>query len=201
MLLGGVAWIGSHDLDPARPLPSNKPTLEVQAVSLDWRWLFIYPNQGVASVNRLVAVAGAPIHFTLTSASVMNAFFIPQLGSMIYTMNGMTTQLNLQADKPGTFRGLSSHFSGDGFANMYFEVVAISVERFNEWIEAARNKSPPLDAETYVSLTRPSLNIGEFTFRAADPELFQKIVAQKLPPGPGPTMGRPFLGVSPRTER
>jgi cytochrome o ubiquinol oxidase subunit 2 len=88
-LLGGVAWIGSHDLDPARPLPSNKPTLEVQAVSLDWRWLFIYPNQGVASVNRLVAVAGAPIHFTLTSASVMNAFFIPQLGSMIYTMNGM----------------------------------------------------------------------------------------------------------------
>jgi cytochrome o ubiquinol oxidase subunit 2 len=121
-LLGGVAWIGSHDLDPARPLPSNKPTLEVQAVSLDWRWLFIYPNQGVASVNRLVAVAGAPIHFTLTSASVMNAFFIPQLGSMIYTMNGMTTRLNLQADKPGTFRGLSSHFSGDGFANMYFEV-------------------------------------------------------------------------------
>ena len=107
MLLGGVAWIASHDLDPAKPLASNTPPLEVQVVSLDWKWLFIYPNQGVASVNQFVVPAGAPIHFSLTSASVMNAFFIPQLGSMIYTMNGMTTQLNLQADAPGTFRGLS----------------------------------------------------------------------------------------------
>ncbi|MGH6840928.1 MAG: hypothetical protein ACREDV_02385, partial [Methylocella sp.] len=105
MLLGGVTWIGSHDLDPARPLTSNTPPLEVQVVSLDWKWLFIYPAQGVASVNRLVVPAGTPIHFSLTSASVMNAFFIPQLGSMIFTMNGMTTQLNLQADAPGTLRG------------------------------------------------------------------------------------------------
>src|SRR3984893_14428276 len=96
MLLGGVAWIGSHDLDPAKPLPSNTPALEMQVVSLDWKWLFIYPSQGVASVNRLVVPAAVPIHFSLTSASVMNAFFVPQLGSMIYTMNGMTTQLNLQ---------------------------------------------------------------------------------------------------------
>ncbi len=105
MLLGGVTWIGSHDLDPAKPLASNTPPLEVQVVSLDWKWLFIYPEQHVASVNQLVVPAGVPVHFSLTSASVMNAFFIPQLGSMIYTMNGMTTQLNLQADAPGTFRG------------------------------------------------------------------------------------------------
>ncbi len=118
ILLGGVAWIGSHDLDPAKPLTSDTPPLEIQGVSLDWKWLFIYPNHRVASVNELVVPAGVPIHFSLTSASVMNAFFIPQLGSMIYTMNGMTMQLNLRADAPGTFRGLSSHYSGDGFSDL-----------------------------------------------------------------------------------
>ena len=104
MLLGGVAWIGSHELDPAKPLASDDASRSrSQVVSLDWKWLFIYPEQGVASVNQLVVPAGVPLHFSLTSASVMNAFFVPQLGSMIYTMNGMTTQLNLQADEPGTY--------------------------------------------------------------------------------------------------
>ena len=119
-LLGGVAWVGSHELDHAKPLPSRagSPPLEVQVVSLDWKWLFIYPGQGVASVNQLVIPAGRPVHFSLTSASVMNAFFVPQLGSMIYVMNGMASDLNLQADQPGTFRGISSHFSGDGFPGM-----------------------------------------------------------------------------------
>src|SRR6185369_5166744 len=101
---------------PAKPLASKAPPLEIQVVSLDWKWLFIYPDRGVASVNQLVVPAGVPLHFSLTSGSVMNAFFIPQLGSMIYTMNGMTTQLNLQADATGIFRGQSSHFSGDGFS-------------------------------------------------------------------------------------
>jgi cytochrome o ubiquinol oxidase subunit II len=200
MLLGGVAWIGSHYLDPAKPLTSNTPPIEVQAVSLDWKWLFIYPSQGVASVNRLVVPAGVPIHFSLTSASVMNAFFIPQLGSMIYTMNGMTTQLNLQADAPGTFRGLSSHFSGDGFADMHFEVLALPAEGFTAWIEAARNTGPTLDPTSYAALARQSINATPFTFRAADPKLFEQIVTQKLPPGPGPRTGRPDPSVSPRTE-
>jgi cytochrome o ubiquinol oxidase subunit II len=172
----------------------------VQAVSLDWKWLFIYPSQGVASVNRLVVPAGVPIHFSLTSASVMNAFFIPQLGSMIYTMNGMTTQLNLQADAPGTFRGLSSHFSGDGFADMHFEVLALSAKGFTSWIEAARKTGPTLDSASYAALTRQSMNTPPFTFRAADPKLFEQIVTQKLPPGPGPRTGRPGPSVSPRTE-
>lgn len=201
MLLGGVAWIASHDLDPAKPLASKTPPLEVQAVSLDWKWLFIYPSQGVASINQLVVPAGVPIHFSLTSASVMNAFFIPQLGSMIYTMNGMTTQLNLQADAPGTFRGLSSHYSGDGFADMHFEVLAVPSERFTAWVETTRNAGPVLDTESYTDLARQSLNVRPFTFRAADPELFQKIVTHKLPPGPGPQIGRPDPTVSPRTEK
>jgi len=133
MLLGGVIWIGSHDLDPATPLESKTPPLEVQVVSLDWKWLFIYPKQRVASVNQLVLPAGVPIHFSLTSASVMSAFFIPQLGSMIYTMNGMTTQLYLQADAPGTFPGLSSHFNGDGFPDMHFDVRAVPADQFAAW--------------------------------------------------------------------
>src|SRR5882672_10248232 len=151
ILLSGVAWIGSHDLDPAKPLASKTPPLEVQVVSLDWKWLFIYPSQRVASVNQLVVPAGVPLHFSLTSASVMNTFFIPQLGSMIYTMNGMTTQLNLHADAPGTFQGLSSHYSGDGFSDMHFEVRAVSPEQFAAWIDSTRNTGPTLDPASYAT--------------------------------------------------
>jgi len=199
-LLGGVIWIGSHDLDPAQPLASKTPPLEVQVVSLDWKWLFIYPHQGVASVNQLVVPAGVPIHFSLTSASVMNAFFIPQLGSMIYTMNGMTTQLNLQADAPGTFHGLSSHFSGDGFPGMFFDVHAVPADQFAAWIETTRASGPTLDAASYADLSRQSLNVTPFTYRAAAPDLFNQIATQVLPPGPGPQTGRPNPNVSPRTE-
>jgi cytochrome o ubiquinol oxidase subunit II len=200
MLLGGVAWIGAHDLDPAKPLAPNTPPLEVQAVSLDWKWLFIYPGQRVASVNHLVVPAGTPIHFSLTSASVMNAFFVPRLGSMIYTMNGMTTRLNLRADAPGTFRGLSSQYSGDGFADMHFDVEAVPADRFAAWIDATRSTGPTLDAKSYAALAKQSVNTTPFTFRAADPDLFRQIVTQQLPPGPGPQAGHPNPSVSPRTE-
>jgi cytochrome o ubiquinol oxidase subunit II len=201
MLLGGVAWIGSHDLDPAKPLESKTPPLEIQGVSLDWKWLFVYPKEGVAAVNQLVIPAGVPVHFSLTSASVMNAFFVAQLGSMIYTMNGMTTQLNLQADAPGTFHGISSHYSGDGFSDMHFDVRAVPAEQFAAWIEETRHTGPTLDAASYEALARQSMNTPPFTFRAVDPGLFHEIVTQKLPPGPGPQNGRPDKTVSPRTER
>jgi cytochrome o ubiquinol oxidase subunit II len=201
MLLGGVAWIGSHDLDPAKPLKSNMPPLEIQGISLDWKWLFVYPSQGVASVNQLVVPTGVPLHFSLTSASVMNALFVAQLGSMIYTMNGMTTQLYLQADEPGTFHGISSHFSGDGFSDMHFDLVAVPAERFAAWIEATRNTGPTLDPASYAALARQSINTRPFTFRAVQPGLFHEIVTQKLPPGPGPQSGRPNRTVSPLTEQ
>jgi cytochrome o ubiquinol oxidase subunit II len=200
ILLGGVAWIGSHDLDPAKPLASPTPPLEVQAVSLDWKWLFIYPDQRVASVNQLVVPADVPIHFSLTSASVMNAFFIPQLGSMIYTMNGMTTQLNLRADALGTFIGLSSHYSGDGFSDMHFDMQAVPADQFAAWIDATRNTGPTLDPASYAALAKQSINTSPFTFRDANPALFRQIVTQQLPPGPGPQTGRPHPSVSPRTE-
>src|SRR6185312_9354545 len=133
ILLSGVAWIGAHELDPGKAIAGSQKPLRIQAVSLDWKWLFIYPDQKVATVNTLTIPSGVPLQFELTSASVMNAFFIPQLGSMIYTMNGMTTRLNLQADKPGDYQGLSSHFSGDGFSGMSFAVHAVSEAAFNDW--------------------------------------------------------------------
>src|SRR4051794_34640689 len=125
MFLGGVIWIGSYKLDPFKPLPSKTPALEVQVVSLDWKWLFIYPKEGVATVNQLVVPAGTPVHFSITSASVFNVFFVPRMGSMIYAMPGMVSQLYLQADKPAELMGESAHFSGDGFSDMQFQVRSV----------------------------------------------------------------------------
>jgi cytochrome o ubiquinol oxidase subunit II len=188
MLLGSVAWIGSHDLDPAQPLSSKEKPLNVQVVSLDWKWLFIYPDQNVASVNRLVIPAGVPIHFTLTSASVWNAFFVPQLGSMIYTMNGMATQLNLQANEPGTFMGLSAMFSGNGFADMHFKTDAVSKADFAAWAkETSSSGGPMLSSQTYKDLSVQSMKVAPSIYSSVEPGLFDKIVMQELPPGPGPS--------------
>ncbi|HEX4197190.1 MAG TPA: ubiquinol oxidase subunit II [Caulobacteraceae bacterium] len=199
MFLGGMTWIASFDLDPYKPLPSKTPPLEVQAVSLDWKWLFIYPGQQVASVNQLVLPAGTPVHFSLTSSSVMNAFFVPRLGSMIYTMNGMATQLNLEADRPGVFHGLSSHFSGDGFPGMHFSVRATSPADFAAWVAATRaGAGPVLDGPAYTALARQSSNVAPFAYRAVAPGLFQSILTQQLPPGPGPSGGD--VQVSPKSS-
>jgi cytochrome o ubiquinol oxidase subunit 2 len=185
-LLGGVAWIGSHELDPGQPIKSQVKPLEVQVVSLDWKWLFIYPEQRVASVNQLMIPAGVPVHFSLTSASVLNTFFVPQLGSMIYTMNGMADELNLQADQPGPLWGQSAHFSGDGFSDMHFEVRALTAEDFAGWADATRRDGPVLDDKSYAELAKQSIKVSPYTYRDADPRLFRKIVSQELAPAPGP---------------
>ena len=190
ILLGGVTWIGSHQLDPARPLASKTVPLEIQVVSLDWKWLFIYPDARVASVNELIVPAGVPLHFSLTSASVMNTFFVPQLGSMIYTMNGMTTQLNLQADEPGTFHGMSAHFSGDGFSDMNFQVRALPPDDFAAWLKSARNGGRTLDSAGYNALVRQGSPVAPTVYAAVEADLFHCIVMQALPPGPGPEIGR-----------
>jgi cytochrome o ubiquinol oxidase subunit 2 len=186
MLLGGVTWIGSHDLDPAKPLASKEQPLNVQVVSLDWKWLFIYPDQHLASVNRLVIPAGTPIHFSLTSGSVMTAFFVPELGSMIYTMNRMVTQLNLAADQPGKYRGLASHFSGDGFSDMHFEVEALAPQDFYAWLGQVRAGGPTLTPQSYLELAKQGIVPAPFTYQKVDDGLFDKIADQTLPPGPGP---------------
>jgi cytochrome o ubiquinol oxidase subunit 2 len=186
ILLGGVSWIGSHELDPARPLKSQSPALDIQVVSLDWKWLFIYPGQGVASVNELVVPAGVPLHFSLTSASVMNSFFVPELGSMIYTMNGMVTELNLMADAPGTFQGRSAHYSGDGFSDMHFEVRALDAQAFPAWVAQAQRSAAELDVETYKALEVPAGNAAPLLFGRVAPGLFLDIATQVLAPAPGP---------------
>jgi cytochrome o ubiquinol oxidase subunit 2 len=189
MLLGGVAWLGSRELDPARPLQSDEAPLNVQGVSLDWKWLFIYPDHNIATVNRLVIPAGVPVRFTLTSASVLNAFFVPKLGSMIYTMNRMATELNLNAEQPGTFLGMSSHFSGDGFADMEFKVEALPKDAFAAWIEETRKSAgATLTSQTYQDLAKQSMNVAPFAYSAVEPDLFHKVVTQALPPGPGPVV-------------
>ena len=189
ILLGGVAWIGSHELDPAKPIASKAKPFEVQVVSLDWKWLFIYPEQRVASVNELTIPAGVPVHFSLTSASVMNAFFVPQLGSMLYTMNGMVSRLNLMADQPGTFAGLSSHFSGDGFANMHFVVTALDERAFADKMTAMKASGSMLDEASYVQLAKQSVQSAPTTYRDIDPALFDRIATLQVAPGPGPTAG------------
>lgn len=187
LLLGGVAWYGSHMLDPARPIASRQRPLQVQVVALDWKWLFIYPEFGVATVNELVLPAGRPVQFALTSASVLNTFFIPRLGSMIYTMNGMSTHLHLQADAPGTFHGLSGHYSGAGFSGMNFEARALPAAEFDQWVAQQRAAGGPvLDDAAYRDLSRQSQNVKPFSFREVAPGLYDRITSQELPPGPGP---------------
>jgi cytochrome o ubiquinol oxidase subunit 2 len=201
LFLGGVIWIGSHALDPFKPISSSDKPTEVQVVSLDWKWLFIYPDEGIASVNELVVPAGVPVHFSLTSASVMNMFFVPQLGSMIATMNGMVTQLHLAADKPGEFYGQSAQYSGDGFSDMNFMVRAMPQDAFAQWVATARQSGSALDRTTYPALCQQSRNVRPFTYRSVDPGLFNAIASQQLPPCPGPNVERAGAAVRPRTER
>jgi len=180
LLVGGVAWIGAHDLDPGKPISSTVTPVNVQVVSLDWKWLFIYPEQGIASVNKLVVPVGTPISFELTSSSVMNSFFVPQLGSQIYTMSGMATRLHLQADHLGTYPGISAMFSGDGFPDMRFTVDAVTDEKFSQWVSQARETGSTLDKQTYADLVKPSKAVAPFTYRAVAPDLFGSIVNADL---------------------
>ncbi len=187
LFLGGIAWIGSHDLDPARPLASKAAPLDVQVVSLDWKWLFIYPRLGVASVNRLVVPAGTPLRLQLTSTGVMNSFFVPQLGSQIYTMAGMTTTLHLQADRPGTYAGMSAQFSGDGFSDMRFDAVALSPADFAAWLASARASPGTLDTTAAAALARPGVAASAALFGHVAPGMFEAILAASVK-RPAPAM-------------
>jgi cytochrome o ubiquinol oxidase subunit II len=185
LLVGTVAWISATDLDPPKPLTSAVKPLKVQVVSLDWKWLFIYPEQGVASVNQLTIPTGTPVSFELTSSGVMNSFFVPQLAGQIYTMAGMVTYLNLQADSPGTYRGMSANFSGDGFADMHFNVEAVPPENFARWVASTRSTGPALDKQAYADLVKPSSAVAPFTYRSVAPGLFAGLQSAELQPAEG----------------
>jgi cytochrome o ubiquinol oxidase subunit 2 len=181
MLLAGIAWIGSHDLDPSKPLKSGKPPLRVDVVSLDWKWLFIYPDQGIATVNQLVVPEDTPVSYRLTSATVWNVFFVPQFGTMIYTMPRMTTRLNLQADRPGVYDGLSAHFSGDGFPGMQFKAHVLPRDQFLVWAQGQRGNGTALDGRSYAELSKPTSYVKPITYGAVAPGLFDAIVAGRAP--------------------
>jgi cytochrome o ubiquinol oxidase subunit II len=175
LFLGGIAWTGSHDLDPPRPLAESTAPLDIEVISLDWRWLFIYPHEGIASLNRLVVPAGVPLRFRLTSTTVMNSFFVPQLGSQIYTMPNMVTRLNLQADHPGTFEGLSAQFSGDGFSDMRFDLVSTEANAFKQWVNTAKTQGGVLDASAFEELVKPAKADGTKTYAQVSEGLFDRI--------------------------
>ncbi len=175
LFLGGIAWTGSHDLDPPAPLEGSTAPLDIEVISLDWRWLFIYPHEGIASLNRLVVPAGVPLRFRLTSTTVMNSFFVPQLGSQIYTMPNMVTRLNLLADQPGTFEGLSAQFSGDGFSDMRFDLVSTEPEAFKDWVSATKTQGGVLDARTFEELVKPAKADGAQTYAQVTEGLFDSV--------------------------
>ncbi len=197
LLLAGICWIGSHELDPPRPIASSTRPLDVDVVSLDWKWLFIYPDLGVASVNRLVIPTGTPVSFRITSATVFNSFFIPQLGGQIYAMGGMQTRLNLLADKPGIYLGRSVQFSGDGFSGMQFETVAMPQARFADWLTNTRATGKVLDAAAYAVLARESEDVAPFTYRGVTPNLFDAILMQAAPRAQAMPIGEPDRSVEP----
>jgi cytochrome o ubiquinol oxidase subunit II len=185
LLVGTVAWIGAYDLDPPKPIASATKPLRIQVVSLDWKWLFIYPEQGVASINHLTIPVGTPVSFELTSSGVMNSFFVPQLAGQIYTMAGMVTHLNLRADYSGTYRGMSANYSGAGFSDMVFKVDAVAPDSFAQWAASTRSAGPVLDAQTYAALLRPSRAVAPFTYRSVADGLFADVMSAATPPAEG----------------
>jgi cytochrome o ubiquinol oxidase subunit 2 len=175
LFLGGIAWTASHDLDPPAPLADAKAPLDIEVISLDWRWLFVYPHEGIASLNRLVVPAGVPLRFRLTSTTVMNSFFVPQLGSQIYAMPNMVTRLNLEADQSGTFEGLSAQFSGDGFSDMRFDLVATDAQAYEKWVNDAKAQGGVLDAKTFEDLVKPAKADGVQTYSQVSDGLFDRV--------------------------
>lgn len=183
--LGAITWITTHKLDPYRPLdriseqkalPEKVKPLEVQVVSLDWKWLFVLPEQGIATVNELAAPVDRPIRFTLTSSTTMNAFYVPDLAGMIYTMPGMQTELNAVINQPGVFRGMSSHYSGAGFSGMHFRFHGLSEQDFEQWVARAKAEGQPLTRQAYLALAKPSERHPVERFSSVEDGLFDRVV-------------------------
>ncbi len=174
--LGILAWKTTYLLDPYRPIKSSTKPLTIEAVSLDWKWLFIYPEEHIATVNQLVFPVNVPLSFKITSDTVMTSFFIPQLGSQIYAMAGMQTRLHLLADKPGTYAGQNQQLSGTGFSGMNFKAIATSPEQFHKWVQKAGESPEKLDMARYMELAKPSEDSPVTYFSSVDPQLFIEIM-------------------------
>lgn len=181
-ILAVITWQSSHQLDPYRPIDSNKKPLTVQVIALDWKWLFIYPEQKVASLNFMEMPVGRPVNFEITSDAPTNSFWIPQLGGQIYAIAGMKSELNLMADSPGTYNGLSANISGRGFAGMKFTVLASSDEGFNQWVAAAAGSAEKLNLTEYNRLAKPSQNNPVKYYALSEPALFTEVINKYTKP-------------------
>ena len=181
-LLGILIWNTTYAVDPYRPLDSDKKPIEIEVVSLDWKWLFIYPEYDIAVVNELVFPTDVPLSFRITSDTVMTSFFIPQLGSQIYAMGGMETKLHLMAEEAGIYSGQNQQFSGEGYSYMRFEAIATTPEEFEDWIAKVRGRDNPLDWQRHQKLQEPTDGYHPITyFSSVAPELFVRIIRQYHP--------------------
>lgn len=184
--LGALTWSSTHLLDPFRPLPVQqqgaKP-LVVQVVSLDWKWLFVYPEQGIATVNELALPVGQPVRFDITSSNMMNTFYAPTLAGMIYAMPGMRSQLHAVLDRPVEDEGFSANYSGSGFSDMRFKLRGIDEAAFQEWVAEARAGGNALDLSTYRGLLAPSERVPAMKFASIDSDLFRRVVERCVEPG------------------
>ncbi len=177
-VLACMTWLYSHRLDPYKPLSADEPPLEIQVVALDWKWLFIYPQQNIASVNELLFPVDRPIDFRLTSATVMNSFFIPRLGGQIYAMAGMETRLHLIADMPGRYLGENTQFSGRGFPRQKFVAVASNAAEFAAWVERVKRSPVSLDRQRFDALAKARISQAVSHYASVIPGLFERLVAE-----------------------
>lgn len=177
LILAIMTWITTHDLDPFKPISyKNKPALEIQVISLDWKWLFIYPSEHIATINYLKIPDDRPIHFRITAEGPMNAFSIPQLGSQIYSMSGMETQLYLAGNKQGIYTGLSTNYSGDGFSWMNFKTYVVSNKDYSNWVQDVQKSPKQLTQKEYDELVKPSEKVPPQFFSNPTDGLFQSVI-------------------------
>jgi cytochrome o ubiquinol oxidase subunit 2 len=197
IVLAVIAWQSAHALDPYKPIPSANPPITVQVIALDWKWLFIYPQQGIATVNYLEFPVNTPVHFEITADAPMNSFWIPSLGGQIMAMAGMTNQLYLMADKIGTFNGLSANISGAGFAGMTFKVYSVSQSDFNTWVSTVQKTNNPLSNSAYATLAEPSENVAPIYYSSIDPQLYTTSVMKYMMPAMPSMPGMQMSSTSP----
>ena len=184
--LGYITYKSTHALDPYKPLESDVKPITIEVVALDWKWMFIYPEQGIATVNKIVFPAHTPINFKVTSDSVMNSFFIPALGGQIYAMAGMQTKLHLIANQNAEMDGISANYSGAGFTGMKFKAIATSQEDFDAWVSEVKKAPKQLEKAEYEALSKPSQNNPVELYSSVTPNLFQIIVDKYEGMKPGP---------------
>lgn len=175
-VLGVVTWNSTHDLDPYKKLVSDKPAITIQVVALQWKWLFLYPEQGIASINEVRFPEDTPVNFRITADAPMSAFWIPNLGTQTYAMNGMTSQLSLEAHSVGEYRGSNTNISGEGYAEMDFKAISTTQKDFDLWVTALMGSDSHLDWETYQELAQPNKDQPVVYYMLHEPKLYDKIL-------------------------